>query len=398
MAGYEPVEKPIPFPQAFSETGDVAAQSQAAVLLALGALLRFEEPARTEVLSMAMSRAPEEIEILPAQDREALNLPGEILGLQEFRGMRFEPSFLRQSLAQVEPSYAGPLPPPEEAAARSMSAMSQVADRLAEVPDPLLASQLCEAGLENPDPLVRVAAASAYGDIAPLDQQARAIQILVEGTYNQDSLVRNVAATALARLLPGHPRLMEMIQPVVPPQTGEPSHTATIVHGTWARRNDWWQPGFPGNFHEYLRTNVDPSLYSAADRFDWSGSYSDAARALGALDLMNWVTTRGLGGLDLFAHSHGGSVAMLASKAGLNIGRLVLLSCPNHIPKYEPDFSRVGRVVSIRVRMDLVILADRGGQRFNHPQIEENVLPIWFKHSVTHEPRTWIDHDLPSRI
>jgi hypothetical protein len=26
----------------------------------------------------------------------------------------------------------------------------------------------------------------------------------------------------------------------------------------------------------------------------------------------------------------------------------------------------------------LVILADGGGQRFNHPQIQENVLPVWF--------------------
>jgi hypothetical protein len=398
MAGYEPVENPIPFPEAFSETGDVAAQSQAAVLLALGALLRFEEPHKTEVLSMAISRAPEDVEILPAEDREALNLPGEILRLQEVRGMRFESSFLRQSLAQFEPSYAGPLPPPEEAAARSLSAMSQVADRLAEVPDPLLASSLCEAGLESPDLLVRVAAASAYADMVPLDQQARAVQILVEGTYSEDSLVRNVAATALSRVLPGHPRLMEMIQPMVSPEGGEPSHTATIIHGTWARQNDWWQPGFSGNFHEYLKTNVDPSLYSASDRFDWSGSYSDAARALGALDLMSWVTSHGLDGLDLFTHSHGGSVAMLANKAGLNIGRLVLLSCPNHIPKYEPDFTRVGKVVSIRVRMDLVILADRGGQRFNHPKIQENVLPIWFKHSVSHEPKTWIDHNLPSRI
>jgi hypothetical protein len=219
---------------------------------------------------------------------------------------------------------------------------------------------------------------------------------LVEGTYNDDPLVRDVAATALARVLPGHSRLIQLIQPVEILEEGVPSHTSTIIHGTWARNNSWWQPS--GNFHNYLRANVDPSLYSASDRFDWSGSWSDAGRALGALDLVAWVSGHGLAGLDLFTHSHGGSVAMLASRAGMAIGRLVLLSCPVHIPKYEPNFPIVGRVVSIRVKMDLVILADGGGQRFNHPQIREIVLPIWFKHSITHEPQTWINHNLPSQI
>ena len=59
---------------------------------------------------------------------------------------------------------------------------------------------------------------------------------------------------------------------------------------------------------------------------------------------------------------------------------------PVHVPKYLPNFSQVSKVVSIRVRADLVILADRGGQRF-HPKITEHVLPIWFDHSAPHDPR-----------
>jgi hypothetical protein len=39
--------------------------------------------------------------------------------------------------------------------------------------------------------------------------------------------------------------------------------------------------------------------------------------------------------------------------------------------------------------MDLVILADGGGQRFNVPQIQEHVLPVWFDHFATHEPKVW---------
>ncbi len=86
---------------------------------------------------------------------------------------------------------------------------------------------------------------------------------------------------------------------------------------------------------------------------------------------------------------------MLASQAGLDIKELVLLSCPVHVPKYQPDFSRIKKVVSIRVHLDLVILADRGGQHFNDPRIKENVLPIWFNHSATHDRTVWQRYTVP---
>ncbi len=89
---------------------------------------------------------------------------------------------------------------------------------------------------------------------------------------------------------------------------------------------------------------------------------------------------------------------MLASQAGLNIGELVLLSCPVHIPKYLPNFTRVTKVVSIRVHLDLVILADGGGQRFQDPNIQENVLPVWFDHFATHDPDIWQQYDVPSML
>jgi hypothetical protein len=88
---------------------------------------------------------------------------------------------------------------------------------------------------------------------------------------------------------------------------------------------------------------------------------------------------------------------MLASKTA-DFGRMVLLSCPVHRRKYFPNFARVQKVVSIRVRADLVILADGGGQRFRDPRIEEIVLPIWFNHSITHDPGTWDAQGLPGRV
>jgi pimeloyl-ACP methyl ester carboxylesterase len=144
---------------------------------------------------------------------------------------------------------------------------------------------------------------------------------------------------------------------------------------------------------------VAADLYGAPDFFGWSGGWSDDARADGALRLIDWVDKHHFEGLDLFTHSHGGSVAMLASTRSLRIGRLVMMSCPVHKGKYDPDFDRIDKIVAIGTRMDLVILADGGGQRFKDPRIQEIVLPIWFTgHSATHDPQVWNKHGLPGKI
>jgi hypothetical protein len=262
---------------------------------------------------------------------------------------------------------------------------SKLAERLFEDPTTETAAELLEASLRHPEELVRVSAASSYFEIST--QPLRLIKILADATRSEDRLVRDVAATALGRVAPEHARLRALTRSLPTKTKKKPSHTSLLVHGTFARTATWWQPG--GDFHSYVRANVRPDLYGAPDRFDWSGGYSDAARALGAIQLRDWVNAHGLGGLDVFGHSHGANIMMLATQNGLTAGTMVLMSCPVHIPKYIADFTRVTRVVSIHVHLDLVVLADRGGQRFNHPNIEEHVLPLWFDHSATHDPAVW---------
>jgi len=58
-------------------------------------------------------------------------------------------------------------------------------------------------------------------------------------------------------------------------------------------------------------------------------------------------------------------VANLATRRGLQIDRLVLLSWPVH-GEWFPDFANVQRIIDIRVRLDLVIIADRGARRSPH--------------------------------
>lgn len=114
---------------------------------------------------------------------------------------------------------------------------------------------------------------------------------------------------------------------------------------------------------------------------------------------MTWVQNHKEQGLDLITHSHGGNIVFLATQNDLDMGELILLSCPVHVPKYQPDTAHIHKkVVSIRVHFDLVILADRGGQRFNFPGITENVLPIWFDHFATHNPDVWRQHNVPAMI
>lgn len=385
MAEYD-ITEPVPFAEAFAREDEAAVHSRAAALLLLGAQMESEPVALEFRAALEGAEGPRDL--APPEDVEPLGVPvleagGERLSRERALGV------LSEEMAV----------PPDEAAAPRAEKMAELAARVEERPTIPMAAALFEACLHDPHELVRVAAAISYLNAAA--EPLAVVDSLVEGTWSEEALVRDLAATGLARFAPDHPRLAELQEPAGGGEEGEPSHTSVLIHGTWARGGSWWQPG--GDFHSYVSQEVPPERYSAPlysdpDRFDWSGGWSDAARALGARDLAAWVQDRGLAGLDLFAHSHGGSVAMLASHQGLDVGKLILLSCPVHRHKYFPDFARVQDVVSIRVRLDLVILADGGGQRFRDPRIREHVLPVWFDHSASHDPPVWRRHDVPDLL
>lgn len=384
---YRLVSKPLAGPQAFRKLDDAAAQSQAAILLLLGRQLRGDDSALTA--RAANVRAAKMMSVLSEKGEAEFPVPrlraiSARMSVQSTRGLltqRFGDKAVRYVAGKDDPK-------------RWAQAYADLGDELYKAPTPETAAALLELCLSHPDELTRVAAASAYFSLSAEPQPL--IKILVQGTRSQEPLVRDVAATTLAHIAPDHASLRPLTR-FKPPRGGhEPAHTSTIVHGTFAASSTWWQPG--GDFHTYLGTQVVNDLYSGADRFGWSGGYSDGARAQAAADLVRWVNAHNATGLDLFGHSHGGNLMMLATHGGLSAGKLILLSCPVHVHKYLPDFSHVGRVISIRVKYDLVILADRGGQQFQHPQIEEHVLPIWFDHSATHEPAVWKKHKIPKLI
>lgn len=358
---------------AFDDNDPASQLAQAAYLLLLGRQLTGDMP-------VTRLGDPERRPYGPDEDTSRFNIPP-----IPYDGQRF----------RYESFPVHPLPPGASTSDAFLRDVTrELARRLQQHPDAATAASLLQVCALRPEPIVSVAAAaSAFGIVA---DPTHLLHILAKGTTSDDELVRDVAATALARIDPRHEAILRLERASGRGATPAETRTSLLVHGTWARTQSWWQPG--GSFHSYLLPQVLPDLYAASDRFDWSGGYSDAARALAASDLRQWLSSHAAVNPLVMGHSHGANVVLLATQLGVSMREAVLLSCPVHWPKYTPNFPIVPNVVSIRVHMDLVILADGGGQRFTHPQIRENVLPVWFNHSATHDPAIWQQYGVPGML
>jgi hypothetical protein len=250
------------------------------------------------------------------------------------------------------------------------------------------AAALFETALHSPHPLVAVAAAAGARETTRLRQDLRVI--LEEGAGSDDPLIGELAHEVLRQVQPRNPHLQERV--ITPPPSKKrrrESSTAVITHGTWAAEQPWYRPA--GDFYEALDTNR-PDLALHDESFTWSGNYSDGARRVAALGLEQWIGDQGLVKPDFFAHSHGATVAHLATKQGVDFDKLVLLAWPVH-NEWLPDFARVEKIYDIRVKFDLVILVDRGGQKIQHPKVKE-FRNGWFDHAAVHDPAYWDTNDL----
>jgi len=376
---YEPVTEPISSPYAFGQEGEAATLSVAAILLALRLRIRGDDRRLTAQAVDVVGRAGESAVVaLPDEDIARLGIP-----MISATGERVDSA---QAIAPlVEFGFdSGQSELPRDV-------IESVAQMFQDHPTHQSVAALFEACLRHPEELVRVAAAAAYLDVTT--QPEGPLAILRQALTTDDDQTREVAAVCLARYSPEDPALQSILREGQFPEEGSPANSWIFVHGTrLLRLSTWWQHG--SAFHQYFVDHVRSDVYTAPDPFFWDAGYSDASRAVGAVDLLGWARDKGLTTLDIVAHSHGGNLAMLATQGGLDLEELVLLSCPVRIPQYLPQFKRVRKIVSVRVHMDIMVLADRAGQIFNLPQIEEHVLPIWFKHSATHEPDVWKEFNI----
>jgi hypothetical protein len=182
--------------------------------------------------------------------------------------------------------------------------------------------------------------------------------------------------------------------PVSGPSPTGPT-TSLLVAGTGAWANTWYMTN--GDFHTYILNEVRQDLFSGYHAFQWSGAYKKRHRDVAAERLARWVEGVVGHGLNaLFAHSYGGIIALNATTRGLKVKDLVLLSVPaENVPV---EWRNIERAVSLRIHMDLVLLAARRRQYFTE-NVEENYLPYWFwRHDDSHNPEIWHSEKCPEML
>ncbi|MDN5858222.1 MAG: hypothetical protein L0H84_06315 [Pseudonocardia sp.] len=361
------VATPIPGPDAFAARGRDARLSQAAIVLSVGA---------------AASGEAERVD-----DAAEIGLPPDLAAMGRAAPIPLDEAVAPLGVDPTEHVTDRRLPMPP---ATSVELMTRLADR----PDPITAAALVEANMHSASRLVRTAAAvAALSTTGPRDD---VLALLVEGAARGDALTREIGRIGVARVDPQHTVLRHIVgRPMRLSGRDRPSHTAVLTHGTFAAMAQWWRPG--GDFYRYLDGLVPP-LRLHDPSFGWSGIYSDGARQLAAQQMAEWIVDQTLQRPDVFGHSHGVTVANLATRRGAQIDRLVMLSWPVH-EQWLPDFANVQRVIDVRVRLDLVILADFGGQTLTPPpqhaaKVTSHVHG-WFDHNAAHDPAYWERHGLP---
>jgi len=289
----------------------------------------------------------------------------------------------------------------QEATPAIESEMSRVVREVYENPSVEAAAALFEGALTSPHPLVAVAAAAGARETTRLRPKIR--RTLEDSARSRDPLVSRLALAAISHIGPMEDIAdRKVVRRPVSRRRRRRSETAVITHGTFAANGKWYRPG--GDFYEALKKNR-PDLHVHDRSFRWTGAYSDRARQADAKLLQQWLTDQGLSPKrdqstfsppDFFAHSHGGTVAHLATRRGVEFEQLVLMGWPVH-KKWYPDFNKVKRIIDVRVKLDLVILLDFGRQRFRSRKFKDKIKTYrngWFDHSATHEPGYWDEHGL----
>ncbi len=374
---------PISGPDSFGDLSDPHhVHSQAATLLLIGSSLRGDLVAMRPAFAALGPTPRPGVKLVPEEDLQSLGFPA-----VRVSGERFRPAELRQL------SGSRPIP---KAVRAAPARVTDVAEAFYKAPDPTTAAALLAACLRHPHALARAAAAASYFEIAV--NPTPALRTLESALGSRNLLVRDVAAYALARADPKNPRLAKVLAPededLSPPPVAHQPRSST-ARGRVARVG--------GSLRTETSGNICRETSTRASTEHKTGSLGAAATATRrarsrAPSCMTGCGGRISGGWISTLIVTAAACAMLANQAGTDVGRMALLSCPVHWPKYTPDFSHTQKVVSIRVHLDLVILADGGGQRFEDPNIAENVLPIWFDHFATHDPANWQKYDIPAKL
>lgn len=258
--------------------------------------------------------------------------------------------------------------------------------RMAKEGDSIAAAQLIRDSIRDTSPIVQAAASigtivleSASADKDSLLSRSE-MQLLRGFSSGPDTETKRLASAFVDNS--GAPELdtsedaeSSHVDPPLPRYAGlEGLHDPPVeilssaVHGTYSHYSRG--PMAPGSaFYNHLRADIARDLFPCfAHHFRWEGRYDVRAQRGGAEELHRWTHDHArTGNLNVvFAHSHGGNVALNAAASGLHIRRLVLLSTPaQHRPmdEWSEIHRNVDRIISYRTHLDKVILADQLASR-----------------------------------
>lgn len=194
----------------------------------------------------------------------------------------------------------------------------------------------------------------------------------------------------------------------------EPERFSVVVHGTFARLSRgpqcWYEPN--AELPMLIRSECTPDLYAASNYFRWEAGYNQQARDSGTEDLLSWCRDRGVDHLDtVFAHSHGGNVALSAIEQGLQVELLVLLHTPV-LPRSDAAWrtiqENVKRILDLRTHVDYVVHLDSliTGSRNKLPSIVRNarrLVPsvpahIQVSHTRYVKASVWRSRNIPNDV
>lgn len=324
---------------------------------------------------------------------EAIGLPAELGQIERSGGVSLEEAVAPLEIDVESYVSTGPGRPPSAVGV-------ELTERLIDRAEAVTAAALVEVSLHSDSRLVRTSAAVAALDAAGGAQRADVVARLVDGADARDPLTRQIARIGLARVNPEHDKLARLVGRAAQlTGTDRPSHTAVVTHGTFAARTRWWRPG--GDFYTYLNGLAPPPLNLHDPSFQWSGLYSDPARRLAAQQLTAWPHGPRAAAVRPFRAQSRRNCGQPRHPRGAELERLVLLSWPVHT-RWFPDFTQVQRIVDVRVHLDLVIIADRGGQTFTPPAAHRGKVRShvngWFDHGATHDPAYWQQHGLAAAL
>jgi pimeloyl-ACP methyl ester carboxylesterase len=391
---------------AFREERAARREQDAVAVSRAGALLSLVRPAQLDAgeYRVATEEARELLGVEPVEpfelEREELAAELENLGIRAPRSLRDASRPTARELRE--------LPEPEREAidaAQGEAATELFGAGPARGPSRRdAAAKLIAASLLDDDPLVQVAAAAATLRVDSRNPIAETV--LDEAARNSDEIAE------LGRAILASDRQNDARAVEIEYTAGEPDPAAdtTLIHGTWARRGRWWRPD--GQLYRYLRDEQDvfPHLYKGQDPFRWSGYFNfrlwsdpktDWERQQAADSLAWWAQRRLSPHPDLIGHSYGGSLSLMATQAEKSVRGLVLLSPAVH-RTCLPDPAYYERILHVRMKLDLVLLADfsRPGLLRSLPNVVDRRLRRrgLVGHAATHDPRVWRETGLTDYV